>query len=331
MGRSMTAPRPSAPALAAGALLGMCLATLTPGLLFVAQAIDALHGQSIALAFHVLIAAWGALTGGLVVRERFAGNTRRSLLLVPLYVGIYWLTGTVYTLVVSAQAGSQAVAAFVMLGAISLGVSAASIVVALGTWAVLRRFAAALVNDSAPLPSAAPLIAKRSSRWLLGAAALQVATGLFGGPVLAGVLGAVAVIVFFRRARPLQNPALGLIAAVCVALTGASVQATLWDSQAHDLQRAALPACADSDSEPRVPGAYGKRARALPGVVDAVAELRLDPSQMPAVVYKVFVTVTPTPTASAADVQRAVEQALVSVDCSEGAQLGRVPFVVRLH
>jgi hypothetical protein len=82
----MSSAGPSRLALAAGTLLGMCLATVTPGLLFVAQAIDALHGQSIALAFHVLIAGWGALTGALVVRERFAGGSRRSLLLVPLYV-----------------------------------------------------------------------------------------------------------------------------------------------------------------------------------------------------------------------------------------------------
>ncbi len=325
----MSSPRPSAPALAAGALLGMCLATVTPGLLFVAQAIDSLHGQSIAFAFHVVIAAWGALSGALVVRERFAGTGRRSLFLVPLYVGIYWLTGTVYTLVVSAQAGSEAVGAFVMLGAISLAVTAVSIVVALLTWTILRRFAARLLEDSAPLPDAAVTVAKRASRWLLAAAAVQVSTSFFGGPVLTGMIAAAAAVWFFLRARPQQKALFGAIAASCVALTGASFQATLWDAQAHDLKRAALPACSDSESESRVPGAYGKRARAVPGVRDALAVLQLDPAQPSSVVYKVFVTVAPTPDAAASAVEHAVEQALAPVDCSEGAQLGRVPFVVR--
>jgi hypothetical protein len=322
----MSSAGPSRLALAAGALLGMCLATVTPGLLFVAQAIDALHGQSIALAFHVLIAGWGALTGALVVRERFAGGSRRSLLLVPLYVGSYWLTGTAYTLLRSAQAGSQAVAAFVMLGAISLAVSAASVVVALATWALLRRFAAGLWADSAP--DAVPINAKRASRWLLGAAALQVGTMVFGGPVLSGVIAAGASAWLFLRARPQQKAVFGVIAGACVALTGASAQATWWDSQADDQRRAALPACSDAESEPPLPGAYSKRARAVPGVRDASALLRLDPAQMPAVVYKVFVTVEPAPEASAPNVQRAVEQALVTVDCNEGPTLARVPAVV---
>ncbi|MEO7038188.1 MAG: hypothetical protein ABI548_29745 [Polyangiaceae bacterium] len=325
----MTSPRPPASTLAAGALLGMCLATVTPGLLFVAQAIDALHGHSIALAFHALIAGWGGVAGALVVRERFSGNGRRSLLLVPLYVGSYWLTGTVYTLVQAAQAGSQAVAAFVMLGAISLGVTTASIVVALATWGMLRRFAAGSLEDSASLPDAASTIAKRASRWLLAASALQVGTSVFGGPVLAGVLAACAAVCFFLRARPRQKAVFGVLAGVCVALTGASVQATLWNGQAHDQQRAALPACSDGESDSPVPGAYGIRARGVPFVRDALAVLQLDPAQAPAVVYKVFVTLRPTPEADAADVQRAVEQALVAVDCNEGTQLGRVPFVVR--
>ena len=325
MVRPMSSGRLSRLPLATGALLGMCLATVTPGLSFVAQAIDALHGQSIALAFHVLIAGWGALAGVLVLR---AGSSRRSLLLVPLYVGIYWLTGTAYTLVQSAQAGSQAVAAFVMLGAISLAVTAASVVVALATWGLLRLFAAGLLEGS--LPDAVQANAQRSSRWLLGAAAIQVGTSFFGGPVLSGVLAAGASVWLFLRARPRQKAALGVIAGVCIALTGASVQAALWDSQAQDQKRAALPACSDSESEPPLPGAYSKRARAVPGVRDATSLLRLDPAKMPAVVYKVFVTVELAPEANAPDVQRAVEQALATEDCNEGPTLERVPFVVAL-
>jgi hypothetical protein len=138
---------------------------------------------------------------------------------------------------------------------------------------------------------------------------------------------------FFVRAGARFKSWWGLIAAACVALAGFGVQASLWATEARDLKRAALPACSDSESatSPITQGAYGRAARAVPGVRDANALLRLDLAQQPSVVYKVFVTVRPAPDAAAADVQHAVEQALAKVDCDEGAHLGRVPAVIRVE
>jgi hypothetical protein len=321
-------PGPPSLAIAAGALLGMSLATFTPGLLFIAGCIDALHQQSLALGFHALLAAWGALTGALVVRERFNGASRKSLAIVLLYVGVYFLTGVVYTLVESAQGGSEAFSALLVIGSISLAVTAASLPVAVATWLLVRRLAAGFVEDSARSANAEADIAKRASRFLLAAAALQVSTGVFGGPVLFGALASGAAAWLFLRSRPHSKALLGTSAACFVAVVGASGQATLWAAQSHELERAALPPCADGESDQTIPGAYSKRARAVPGVADTIALLTLDKSKFPSVVYNVVVTVVPTSEAAAPDVRRAVEKALVAVDCDEGTQLRRVPVVV---
>jgi len=128
--------------------------------------------------------------------------------------------------------------------------------------------------------------------------------------------------------RAPQRSVLPVVAAGLVALVGAGGQATLWAAQSHELERAALPACADGESEPVIAGAYGKRARAVAGVADAIALLRLDKSKFPNAVYNVVVSVVPTAGADAPAVRRAVEQALAAVDCDEGTQLRRVPVVV---
>ncbi|HEY1534984.1 MAG TPA: hypothetical protein VGF76_13250 [Polyangiaceae bacterium] len=324
----MSRPGPSSVAVAAGALLGMSVATFTPGLLFIAGCIDFLHQQSIALAFHVVLAAWGALTGVLVVRERFNGESRKSLALLPVYAGVYFLTGFTYTLVVAARAGGEAYAALIMIGSGSLALTAGSLLVAAATWLLVRRLATGFVADSARSESAEAEIAKRAARWLLAAAALQVATGVVGGPVLFGALAAGGSAWLFLRSRPQPRAVLGVVAACLVVLAGAAGQATLWAAQSHELQRAALPPCADGESDRLIPGAYHKRARAVPGVADVIALLRLDKSKFPSAVYNVVVTVVPTPGAVALDVRHAVERALAAVDCDEGTQLRRVPIVV---
>jgi hypothetical protein len=270
-----------------------------------------------------LLAAWGALTGVLVVRERFQGSSRKSLAIVLLYVGVYFVTGLTYTLFESAHAVSEAFAALIVIGSVSLAATAASLALAVVAWLLVRRLATGFVEDSARSSNAEPELAKRASRFLLVASALQVSTGVFGGPVLFGAVAAGGAVWLFWRSRPHSKAVLGVVAASLLALVGASGQATLWAAQSHELERAALPPCADGESDQII--AF---PRAVPGVADVIALLRLDKSKFPSAVYNVVVTVVPTSEAAPADVRRAVEQALTAVDCDEGTQLRRVPVIV---
>ena len=325
----MTAVRPTTLARASSALLGMTLASFTPGVLFVAQAMDALHGQAIATAFHLLIASSGALAGALIVRERFEARSRSWLWLVPAYGFLYFATGLVDTVVESAHGGRDAFGAFVLLGGITLALSAASLLLGGASYWLTRRFASGLLRDASE-PDRDMKSAQRAARWLLLASVAQVSTGVFGGPVLSGTIAATSAAWLFLKVRHHPRAWLGALAAACVALAGASTEVSSWASQVNELKRAALPPCADSDSDSAALGAYTRRARAVPGVRDANGQLRLDLAQSPKVVYRVFVTVLPAVGASPADVQRAVEQALAGVDCDEGQQLRRVPVVVRV-
>ena len=56
-----------------------------------------------------------------------------------------------------------------------------------------------------------PEIAKRASRWLLVAAALQVSIGVFAGPVLFGALAAGGAVWLFLRSRPHSKAVLGAV------------------------------------------------------------------------------------------------------------------------
>ena len=325
----MPPARPPTLARAAGALLGMTAATCTPGLLFVAQAIDASRGPLLATAFHVLLASWGGLAGALVVRERFEGRSRSWLWLVPLYSLLYLATGLVYTLIESARGGQQAFGAFVLLGGLTLLLVGASVILGSASYWLVRRLATGLRADLLDADSERRL-AQRAARYLVIAGAAQLATGVFGGPLITGAIASLGAIWFFCKARPLAKWSLGALLAACFALVAAGTQASLWASQVDDLERAALPPCADSDSEPMMSGAYTQKARSVSGVSDAQALLRLDPAQSPNVVYRVFVTVRAREGAAPVDVQRTVEHALRPVGCDEGPQLRKVPFVVRV-
>ena len=307
----------------------MTVATCTPGLLFVAQAIDARRGQLIATAFQLLLAGWGALAGTIVVRERFQQRSRSWLWLVPLYGSIYLVTGLFYTLIESAQGGQQAFGAFVLLGGFTLLLAGASVILGGLTYWLVRRLATGLLADSLTADRVGRS-AQRAARYSLIAGAAQLTTGVFGGPVISGAIAGLGAIWFFAKARPRAKWPLGALSAACLALVAVCTQVSLWASQLDELERAALPPCADSDSEPTTSGAYARKARTVSGVSDAHALLRLDPAQSPKVVYRVFVTVRPRAGALASDVQRAVEQALAPVACDEGPQLRKVPFVVRV-
>ena len=325
----MTALRPSTIARAGSTLLGMTLACCTPGILFVAQAIDLLHGQSIATAFHLVLAGWGAFAGVVIVRERFEGRAQSWFWLVPVYAFIYLATGLFDAVVEAARGGREAFAAFVLFGAFTLMLAVASLGVGSVSYWLTRRLASGLLLDAGDADSDAKS-AQRSARWLLIASVVQLSTGVFGGPVIGGTIAAASAAWLFFRARHGARWRLGVFAAGCVAIAGASTQASLWASQVNDLRRAALPPCSDSDSESTAVGAYTRRARSVPGVREVSARLRLDLGQSPKVVYRVFVTARAAEAASPADVQRALERALADVDCDEGPQLHRVAPVVRV-
>ena len=134
----------------------------------------------------------------------------------------------------------------ILLGSVSLAVAAASIPVAPVTWLVVRWLATKLREDAVLPHDAETRIAARAAPWVLGAATLQIASGLTGSPAVFGIIAAIGAAWLFSRARPHPSVALGVSLAGIVALSGLGVQSFWWGIHRDGQQRAAVPRSGDA-------------------------------------------------------------------------------------
>lgn len=219
--------------LIGGALVAATLATTTPAPTIIA-AIAAEHQplQSRALFMEVILVAWALPAGAWIVGVRFSGRRWLDAVCIPLLGLLVLVSGGVWSVRESRDAGSMLPEALLTFGAISLGLAALALVLAAVVWGIVRSMSKQLVAiASAGGPLAGARVARRVGMWLLATSSAHTVIKGIGGPLVFGIVGAAAGAIFLTLAARWGEGAKRrwIAAAVFVALVASGLQAC-WTS-----------------------------------------------------------------------------------------------------